>query len=75
MVIRMKSKVVKRILYFCEVKNLTIEQLAIKCNLDFKKLNNILFGKNKTIRIDTLLIICNGLNVSLVEFFDSDLFS
>ena len=71
----MKSKVVKRILYFCELKNLTIEQLAISCNLDLKKLNNILFGKNKTIRIDTLLIICNGLNISLVEFFDSDLFS
>ena len=71
----MKSKVVKRILDYCEIKNLTMEQLAINCNLDLKKLNNILFGKNKTIKIDTLLIICNGLNISLVEFFDSDLFS
>ena len=70
----MKSKVVKRILYFCEVKNLTIEQLALNSQIDLKKLNNILFGKNKTIKIDTLLIICNGLNISLVEFFDSDLF-
>ena len=71
----MKSKVVKRILYYCEIKNLTIEQLAINCHIDLKKLNNILFGKNKTIKIDTLLIICNSLNISLVEFFDSDLFS
>ena len=70
----MKEKVVKRILYFCEVKNLTIEQLALNSQIDLKKLNNILFGKNKTIKIDTLLIICNGLNISLVEFFDSDLF-
>ena len=70
----MKAKVVKRILYFCKIKNISVEQLANNCQIDLKKLNNILFGKNKTIRIDTLLTICNGLNISLVEFFDSDLF-
>ena len=70
----MKVKVVKRILECCEAKNLTINELANNCQMEIKKLNNILFGKNKNIKIDTLVLICKGLNISLVEFFDSDIF-
>ena len=70
----MKVKVVKRILEYCEAKNLTINELANNCQMEIKKLNNILFGKNKNIKIDTLVLICKGLNISLVEFFDSDIF-
>ena len=70
----MKGKVVKRILYFCKLKKINIKQLANNCNIEDKKLNDILFGKNKSIRIDTLFLICKGLDVSLGEFFDSDIF-
>ena len=70
----MKELVVKRILYFCKIKKMTIKDLANNCHLDEKKLNNLLFGKAKRIKIDTLNLLCKGLNISLVEFFDSDIF-
>ena len=37
-------------------------------------LNNIVSGRNNSATVATVQKICNGLNLSIIEFFDHDLF-
>ena len=60
-----------RILKLCEEKDLTINALANEAGLPPSSIKNILYGKSKNPKIATIKIICDGVNISLKEFFDS----
>lgn len=60
-----------RILKLCEEKDLTINALANESGLPPSSIKNILYGKSKNPKIATIKIICDGVNISLKEFFDS----
>lgn len=60
-----------RILKLCEEKDLTINALATEAGLPPSSIKNILYGKSKNPKIATIKIICDGVNISLKEFFDS----
>lgn len=60
-----------RILELCEQKDLTINALATESGLPPSSIKNILYGKSKNPKIATIKIICDGVNISLKEFFDS----
>ena len=64
-----------RILQLCEEKKITINKLATESGIPRSSLKNILYGKSKNPGIVTIKLICDGLNVSLVEFFNSETFS
>lgn len=60
-----------RILQICDEKDLTINALATAAGLPPSSIKNILYGKSKNPKIATIKIICDGVNMSLKEFFDS----
>ncbi len=60
-----------RILQLCEERDLTINALATSAGLPPSSIKNILYGKSKNPKITTIKIICDGLYISLKEFFDS----
>lgn len=60
-----------RILQLYEEKDLTVNALANMAGLPPSSIKNILYGKSKNPKIATTKIICDGLNLSLKEFFDS----
>lgn len=60
-----------RILELCEEKDLTINALATKSGLPPSSIKNILYGKSLNPKIATIKIICDGVNISLKDFFDS----
>jgi transcriptional regulator with XRE-family HTH domain len=64
--------VCNRILELCEENNLTINKLANISGLPPSSLKNILYRKSKNPKIRTIKIICDGLGISLSEFFQSD---
>ena len=64
----------KRIYNLCKEKNLTINKLATSSGLSRSSLKNILYGKSKNPGIVTLKIICDGFGISLIDFFDDDIF-
>ncbi len=66
--------VVKRILYLCRMQNITLNTLALRSGLTPSTLKSILYGKSRNPGIVTLRHICDGLNISLEEFFHSRLF-
>lgn len=64
-----------RILQLCDEKDLTINALSTIAGLPPSSIKNILYGKSKNPKIATIKIICDGLNISLKDFFDSKEFT
>lgn len=64
-----------RILQLCEERNLTINKLATICAIPPTSLKNILYGKSNNPKILTIKLICDGLDMTLAEFFDTPEFN
>lgn len=55
-------------------KNLTGNQLALDAGIARSTINKFLRGQSKTIKIETITLICQALNISLKDFFNDSLF-
>ncbi len=64
----------KRILYLCRLHNININTLAFRAGITPSTLKSILYGHSKNPGITTIRHICDGLGISLDEFFHSRLF-
>lgn len=64
-----ETEVLDRIQYFLEFKHWTLYKLAKESGVPYSSLNNS-FHKKTTPTFFTLQKICNGLGISLSEFFD-----
>ena len=65
----------RRILQLCEEKNISINQLANYSGLAPSTLKGILYDRSRNPKIITIKIICDGLNITLAEFFTSSEFN
>ena len=68
------TTVKNRLLGLCGEKNMSIHKLAIESGVAPSSIKNILYGKSKNPGIVTLKKLCDGLDISLTEFFDTDEF-
>ena len=64
----------KRIRLICQEQSLTVNGLSSKCGVTQSTLSNIVTGRNRSATVSTLQKICDGLGMSLEEFFCHDLF-
>lgn len=71
---RSKEAMKLRILELCDTYGLTVTGLGKLCGITQSTLNNITRGRNNSTTISTVNKICNGLDIELQDFFDSDLF-
>lgn len=71
---RSKEALRQRILELCSGKNITLNGLSRMSGITQSTLNNIVCGRNNSATISTIQKICDGLDMDLAEFFDSDLF-
>ena len=70
-----KTKIGLRIKEIRTEKELTQEAVAFKAEIDRTFMNHVENGK-RNVSIETLeKLVCNGLEVSFKEFFESDLFT
>ncbi len=65
---------IKRIENLCAEQNITITALAYRSGLSPSTLKNIIYGSSNNPGITTLKIVCDGLEISVREFFDCELF-
>lgn len=65
------SAIRDRILHLCSQRNITINKLANISALPPSSIKNILYGKSQDPKIKTIKKICDGLDITLGEFFDS----
>lgn len=69
------SAIKNRILQLCGQRNLTINKLARLAALPPSSVKNILYGKSKDPKILTIKKICDGLEITLPEFFNTPEFA
>lgn len=60
-----------RILQLCGENNITINKLATLAALPPSSVKNILYGKSQNPKLLTIKLICDGLGITLSEFFDT----
>ena len=63
-----------RILHLCEEKRMTINKLATESGVAPSTVKNILYGKSHNPGIVTLKMLCDGLGITLIEFFNTEEF-
>lgn len=63
--------VVKRIYELCEERNITPNALSYLAGISQSTVKSILNGESKNSGIVTLKKICDGLDITIVEFFDT----
>lgn len=61
-----------RILSLCDQKRMTINKLATESGIAPSTIKNILYGKSQNPGIVTLKMLCDGMGITLQEFFNSD---
>ena len=69
-----KEAVAKRILELCEERNMAVNALATVSGVSPSTLCSMLNEKSKNPGVVSLKKLCDGLEISIREFFDSDLF-
>lgn len=67
--------VAKRIKQLYEAQGITLNKLATDSGITQSTLNNIVCGTSKNPTIGTIKKVCDGLGISIVEFFDAEVFS
>jgi len=60
-----------RILQLCGERGITVNHLADLSGLPPSSIKNILYQKSKNPKILTIKIICDGLDITLGEFFST----
>lgn len=65
------SAIQNRILKLCTERNISINRLATICGLPPSSIKNILYGKSQNPKILTIKMICDGLDMTLGEFFNT----
>ena len=65
-----KTAVRARILDLCAQRQITVNRLATISGVTQSTLNNIISGRNNSVTVSTIKKLCDGLDISLREFFD-----
>ena len=60
-----------RILQLCGERVISINKLATICALPPSSIKNILYGKSQNPKLITIKMICDGLGITLGEFFST----
>lgn len=63
-----------RILSLCEEKRITINKLANDSGVAPSTIKNILYGKSQNPGIVTIKMLCDGLGITLTDFFTTSEF-
>ena len=65
---------VLKILKIIREMDITVNKLANICCLTQSTVDSLINGKSRNPKLLTLVRICDGLNITLSEFFDDELF-
>ena len=66
--------VANRLLELCHERNLSINALARSAAVPPTTLKNVISGVSRNPGIVTIKMLCDGLDISLIDFFDTEEF-
>lgn len=71
---KLSNAIRKRIKFYLKEKNMNVWNLCKMSGIPCSTISTFMSGKTELIKIDTLLHICEGFNITLGEFFANHLF-
>ena len=71
---RLSEAMSKKLLKICDERNISINKLATTCLLTQSTVQNIIEGNSSNPKLLTIVRICDGLGITLEEFFSDELF-
>ena len=72
---KLHEAVGKRILEYCKDREITPNKLCTMSGVIQSTVNSIFSGRSQNPKLATIQYICEGLNIKLVDFFNSPLFN
>ena len=66
--------VVKRIFQLCEKENISVNKLCTMSGVTQSTVNNLVSGRNNSVTVSTIKKLCDGLEITISDFFMSDIF-
>ena len=69
------TAVKNRILQLCGERNITVNKLATLSALPPSSVKAILYGRSQNPKILTIKMICDGLGITLADFFNTEEFN
>ena len=64
----------QRIVALCNEREITLNKLAILSGITQSTLNNIASGRNHSVTVSTLKKVCDGLEITILDFFNAPIF-
>ena len=64
----------RRIVELCQERDISFNKLSSISGVTQSTVNNIVSGRNNSATVATVKKLCDGLGISVDEFFNSDLF-
>ena len=64
----------RRILELCREHDISINALCNRSGVTQSTVNNIVSGRNNSTTVATIKKLCDGLGITIADFFNSDLF-
>ena len=65
----------QRIIQLCQERDISINKLSSISGVTQSTVNNIVSGRNNSATVSTIKKLCDGLGITIDEFFRSDLFA
>ena len=69
-----REAITQRILNLCKEKDITPNKLGTISGVEPSTITSIFYGKSKNPGVVTIKSICDGLEITLSDFFNDDLF-
>ena len=71
---KLSDAIRKRIRFYLKDKNMKIWNLCKMSGIPCSTISTFMSGKTELLKLDTLLHICEGFNITLKEFFEDPSF-
>ncbi len=71
---KLSEAIRKRIKFYLKDKNMNVWNLCKMSGIPCSTISTFMSGKTELLKLDTLLHICEGFNITLKEFFDDPSF-
>ena len=65
----------QRIIQLCQEREISINKLSSISGITQSNVNNIVSGRNNSATVSTIKKLCDGLGITIDEFFHSELFA
>ncbi len=70
-----QEAVIKRIKGLCQEQHISMNRLAYISGVAPSTVKNIMYGNSENTGVVTIAKLCNGLEVSICDFFSDEVFS